>query len=203
MPKPGFITASQFALVMTGSRTKGETFGDTAKKYAAQIACDLIGVDTSDVEPIKADSLDHGNLWEPVAVAAYIEKTLYRVTNINENQAFLIHPDLPYVGGHPDGLVNWDGLLEIKNPSNHVNHFLNAAKGLQIKQYMPQIQGLLSITSRDWCDFTSFDYRYPKDKKIHIRRVYRDESYIKTLESRFILFRELIEELINEFNSSF
>jgi hypothetical protein len=203
MPKPGFITASQFSTVMQGSRTKGEIFGETAKKYAARLACDIIGVDTSEIPEITARALEHGKLWEPVAVAAYIDATLYNVTNINEDQVFLIHPELPYVGGHPDGLVNADGILEVKNPDNIVNHFFNAIDGLQIKQYTPQIQGLLSITGRGWCDFVSYDYRYPKGNNISIKRVYRDEDYIEVLESRFILFRELIEELINKFNSSF
>ena len=202
MPKPGFITASQFSIVMQGSRNKKDIFGESAKKYAARIACDIIGVDTSDIEEVSSRSLEHGNLWEPVAVAAYIEKTLYNVTNINENQVFLIHPDLPYVGGHPDGLVNRDGVLEVKNPDNIVNHFFNVVNGLQIKQYTPQIQGNLSISGRDWCDFVSYDYRYPKDGKISIRRVYRDEAYIKILENRFIMFWDLVQNYVDLFSNT-
>lgn len=202
MPKPGFITASQFSIVLQGSRNKKEIFGETAKKYAARIACDIVGVDTSDIEEVTSRSLEHGKIWEPVAVQAYIEKTLYNVTNTGENQVFLIHPDLPYVGGHPDGLVNQDGVLEVKNPENTVNHFLNVVNGLQVDLYQPQIQGLLSITGREWCDFTSYDYRHPKEGKLSIRRVYRDETYIKMLEDRFILFWELVQSYVEAYNNT-
>lgn len=91
-----------------------------------------------------------------------------------------------WVGVSPDGLVNGDGLLEIKCPqwNTQIDYLL---KGKLPSQYKWQVQGQLWVSERKWCDFLSY---HPKLDKLLIR-VNRDEKAIKELETRI---NEAIEE---------
>ena len=84
------------------------------------------------------------------------------------------------IGASPDGLVNKDGLLEIKCP-NSATHLETLISGKVPRQYIAQVQGQLLITERNWADFVSYDPRMPENAKIKIIRVERDEAYIREL----------------------
>jgi len=79
-------------------------------------------------------------------------------------------------GASPDGLIGEDGLLEIKCPLAHT-HVGYLREGVLPPKYIPQVQGQLWVTGRQWCDFVS----YHPELKIMIVRVERDDSYIFTL----------------------
>jgi len=76
----------------------------------------------------------------------------------------------------PDSLVGEDGGLEIKcpDPSTH-DEYLDAGKVPSV--YIPQIQGSLWVTGRQWWDFMSYVPGMPD----FVLRVERDESYIDRL----------------------
>jgi hypothetical protein len=79
-------------------------------------------------------------------------------------------------GASPDGLVGDDGGLEIKCPLPHT-HVSYLRAGDVTGKYIPQIQGCLWITGREWWDFMSY---HPAMEDL-IVRVYRDEGvYQKT-----------------------
>ncbi|MDA0664245.1 MAG: YqaJ viral recombinase family protein [Proteobacteria bacterium] len=59
-----------------------------------------------------------------------------------------IHSSLDWMGCSPDGLIDGDGGIEIKCPYNHP--FPHQAIP---EYYMPQVQGFLEITQREWCDY--------------------------------------------------
>lgn len=79
-------------------------------------------------------------------------------------------------GVSPDGLVNDDGLLEIKcpAPSTHVGYLKSNKLPSTYKQ---QVMGQLLVTERQYCDFMS----YHPDMPALIVRVERDEPYIDLL----------------------
>lgn len=80
----------------------------------------------------------------------------YEFTNdVSVQQTGFITRDDGRVGSSPDGLVGDDGAIEIKCPAahTHMGYFLgNFDAG-----HILQMQTLLYVTGRQWCDFVSFN----------------------------------------------
>ena len=55
-------------------------------------------------------------------------------------------------------------------------------------EHMPQIQGQMWITGRQWCDFVSYDPRMPVELQLHVQRIPRDPAFIADLERQVTLF---------------
>ena len=96
----------------------------------------------------------------------------------------------------PDGLVNDDGIIEIKCviPSVHVE---TIAHGKVPAAYRKQIQWGLHICEREWCDFVSYS-PLVKAIPIFIFRVSRDEELIKEMDQEADRFLVDLGELIYE-----
>lgn len=195
MPKSGNITPSQFKKIMTKSRSKSETWSKTAITYANEIVLDRLGVER---EEIHAAALDWGNTWEPIAIERYEDETGSFPVHVEHS---IHHPEFEYVCGKPDGLVLDDGIIEIKSPFNPLNHLANIETAEQYKLYKYQIQGYLWITGRSWCDFVSYDHRFPERLQIAIHRIERDEPLIAELESKIIEFEQLIRAKVAKFQN--
>lgn len=98
-----------------------------------------------------------------------------------------------YVGASPDGLVNNDGLLEIKSPAPHT--FIEYYQKKKLPTiYEWQVQGQLLVTGRDWCDFMAY---HPKLKPLIIR-VERDEVLISEIELALDEAIEKVEAIVKE-----
>lgn len=198
MPKTGCITPSQFKKIMTGSTKKTEMFGKTALTYADEIILDIIGVERDE---ITAASLQHGIDNEPLAIDRYQEETFNTVIQPTQS---IYHYEYDFICGRPDGLIGESGLIEIKSPWNPVNHLSNiTAKQTeplmkpddsQISDYWWQIQGYLWITRREWLDFVSYDPRFPEPMQISIQRIHRNDDDIKNLETRCLMFWDIIQQ---------
>ncbi|XP_030274784.1 uncharacterized protein LOC115582749 isoform X2 [Sparus aurata] len=117
--------------------------------------------------------------------------------NLNLTKCGLvIHPDAPWLGALPDGLVYGPlerpsfGLVEIKCP-NVVSYvdckFLRADHGLhKLKEshcYYLQIQGQLLITGMAWCDFVVCAH-----DDIFVQRISQDSTVLSSLKERCDLF---------------
>lgn len=176
MNKQGKITASRFADVMT-SGTKGNKWGKTAKAYAYTVALERLGVEMPE---LTAKALEWGQYYEPEAIELY-QSTTGNVVGLTD---VVQHPQLEYVAGTPDGLIGTDGIIEVKCPYNPVNHMANLKEGEQINDYWWQIQGYLWLTDRQWCDFVSYDPRFPEGLQLAVHRVNRDEEEISKLAQR-------------------
>jgi hypothetical protein len=186
MPKSGNITPSQFKKIMTNSRTKSAEWSKTAITYANELVLDRLGVQR---EEISAAALEWGNTWEPIAIERYEDETGTFPISVEHS---IHHPEFEYVCGKPDGLVLDDGIIEIKSPFNPLNHLANIETAEQYKLYKYQIQGYLWITGRSWCDFVSYDNRFPESMQIAIHRIERDEKMISELQAKIIKFEKLI-----------
>ena len=127
-----------------------------------------------------------GTEQEPAARAAY-ERVTGRIV---EETGFVCHDTL-MAGCSPDGLVDWDGLIEIKCPYNTGNHIETLLNGMPA-DHIPQVQGQLWITGREWCDFVSFDPRMPEALQLHVQRIQRDPSFIADLEARITSFLQQV-----------
>jgi hypothetical protein len=168
-------------------------FTQTAISYADEVIMDILGVER---EQISAKALEHGNTYEPVARARYEIERFCTVPTIDES---IPHPIYNFVAGIPDGLVYDDGIIEIKCPSNSANHLSNILQPTQYEDYKYQIQGYLWITGRKWCDFVSYDPRFPKHLQIAIHNIKRDEELIQLIETRAVEFWALIQERLKRY----
>lgn len=128
-------------------------------------------------------AMERGNELEPAA------KTLYELMHdVEVVEVGLCLHDTFECGASPDGLVGNDGGIEIKCPLPHT-HVSYLRDGKVPSKYIPQIQGCLWITEREWWDFMSYN---PSMQDL-IVRVYRDEAYIKKLADAVIGAVEIIE----------
>lgn len=174
----GKVTASNFGTVMANY---GKAFGEPAKKYAMRIA-----VETETMIPIETYNnkfMDRGHELEPFARSLYEEQTFTAVSN----GGFM---EFGNVGASSDGLVNEDGMIEIKSVLYNTQ-FANIQSGYDLS-YKWQIQGNLWVYDRKWCSFVSYCPEFSKNKKLHIYRVNRDEEMIAKLKLRLEEFQGLI-----------
>jgi putative phage-type endonuclease len=123
---------------------------------------------------------------EPEARTAYEQRTGTSV----EETGFVAH-DVLLAGCSPDGLVDWDGLIEIKCPWNTANHIETLLRGMP-DEHIPQVQGQMWITGRQWCDFVSYDPRMPEPLQLHVQRIQRDPGFIADLEAKVTSFLQQV-----------
>jgi len=131
-------------------------------------------------------AMNWGTEQEPAARAAY-ERITGRIV---EETGFVAHDTL-MAGCSPDGLVDWDGLIEIKCPWNTANHIETLLQGMPA-DHIPQVQGQMWITGREWCDFVSYDPRMPEALQLHVQRIQRDPGFIADLEAKVTSFLQQV-----------
>lgn len=175
-------TASEFGSFITPAR------GDYSKQataYAAKIVAKKLGVY---VEPPPSYWMEWGIEQEPNAKASYTAATGRVITEVG----FILPDETDAYGGSPDGLVGDDGLIEVKCPAPETLISYHAAGKLP-DQYKPQVQGLLMISGREWCDFWAW-HPYVAPFKCCI--VADDEYQAKIAEGLLKLLEEIkaIEE---------
>lgn len=105
------------------------------------------------------------------------------------------------VGDSPDGrTADGKGTAEYKCPINGANHLRNMVLTSfnDTNAYFWQVMGHMLDPKVEWCDFVSFDPRYPDGhpNKIKILRTYRKDVLepIARLTQRLKYFNDLIEE---------
>lgn len=178
----GLPTASRFKDLLAGGK------GITRQSYMVQLAAELL-TGQREESYINA-SMEWGTATEPQARSAY-----EFINGVDVEQVTIITNDL--AGYSPDGLVGNDGLIEIKCPKT-TTHIETVLSGKMPTGHIPQVQGGLWVSEREWLDFVSYDPRINSDKSFFCTRVYRDDSYIKNLESEVIRFTEELYEIITK-----
>ena len=113
---------------------------------------------------VNAD-MQRGTEKEPIARAAYEAHTGTFV----ETTGFYLHPEIPFFGASPDGLVGDEGLIEIKCPRTST-HLRYRHDNKPPTQYKRQMMCQLLCTGRKWVDFVSFDDRVRESKRLFIVR---------------------------------
>lgn len=124
---------------------------------------------------------------EPEAKRAY---EFYRDAEIVD-VGFVSHSTIADAGASPDGLVGDDGLVEFKCPTV-LTHLETLETDEIAPEYLQQMQWQMACTGRQWCDFASYDPRYPEDLKLYVQRVKRDDDLIAEIEKDV---REFLTEL--------
>jgi predicted phage-related endonuclease len=87
---------------------------------------------------------------------------------------FLAHNEL-MAGCSVDGDVdNFKGCVELKCPKS-ATHLLYLRTDKVPTSYLPQVQHALWISGAEWCDFVSFDDRFPRGLQVFCKRVLRKD----------------------------
>lgn len=163
----GKVTASRIADVM--SKGRGSAPSVTRQKYLVQIALERLTGCVANGYTNAA--MQWGTDNEPMARDQYAFIKGVEV----EQVGFVDHPSIAMSGASPDGLVGNDGLLEIKAPESHT-HWGTLRGDPIASRYIDQMQWQMEVTGRTWCDFVSFDPRFPPEQQMHIQRVHADAA---------------------------
>lgn len=124
---------------------------------------------------------DWGTEHEPVAITAYHTKHLCGGV-APSLVGFVPHKTLAWLGGSPDLLVGPHGMGEVKCPMSQKLY------GDIPPYYMAQMQGLLEITDRAWCDFIVWT-----PEVMSVQRVHRDAKYWQWLYEKLAEFWMYVE----------
>ena len=184
----GKVTASRVADILAKTKSGYST---SRENYMAQLVCERLTGQKA--ESFTNAAMQHGTETEPLARAAY--EALKDV--LVDEVGFVPHPTIEMAGASPDGLVGDDGLIEIKcpNTATHIDTLLSESVPTK---YFTQMQFQMACTGREWCDFVSFDNRLPEELQLFVKRVPRDDTYIKLMESEIVQFIAELDDKINK-----
>ena len=187
--REGKVTASRINSLLTTTFKTSTSY----KGYAAELVSEIMLYDHEKFHDdgevfynpdFVSSDMERGIELEDEARIFYQEKTLNLVRQIS----FF---DCGDFGGSPDGLVEDDGLIEIKCPKNKV-HIQYVIDDEVPKCYLNQCQGLLLASGRKWVDFVSYNKNF--ENKEFIKRIYRDEDHIS-------LIKESVNKVISYRNN--
>ena len=183
----GKVTASCFGKVLRRGKPK-----KTRDDYMLQLVSERL---TGQVEESYTNKyMEWGSAYETEAIFYY--QAMYGVEGFRPG--FVEKTE--FIGCSPDFLTD-DGVLEVKCPKTST-HLRTIMENRVPPVYIPQVQGVLWVSERSWCDFVSYDPRMPSNR-IHIVRVQRDEEYIKNLEKEVNYFVEELKEIIEKMEAPF
>lgn len=181
----GRVTMSELkALLVKGKGPGG--LGAGAITYMHQLIGERITGELA--EPFQGNAhTRRGHELEGVARALYCDAT--GEPQPQEVGLILNHE----VGYSPDSLVGANGLLEIKTklPKFQIEVLLN---GEIPDEHIPQCQGGLWVSEREWIDFVSYWPGMP----LFIKRAYRDDIMIRTIAERVEAFHEEMERRLSQ-----
>lgn len=182
----GKVTASRVADVIAKTKT-----GPSASRenYSTQLVLERLTNKQADSYTNAA--MQWGTETEPMARQAY---ELKRGLFVNET-GFVDHPTIEMSGASPDGLVGTDGLIEVKCP-NSATHMETMLTQKVPAKYIPQMMWQMACTGRNWCDFVSYDPRFPENLQIFIERVTYDPTYVRMLELEITQFLDEVTKKV-------
>lgn len=188
----GNATASKINDIV--AKTKDGKAAASRKNYAVRLALErLTGNKTVTFQNSEM-------LWgvekEPLARAAYEASRGVLVME----EGYVPHPRIERSGASPDGLVGDDGLVEIKCP-NEATHLDNLMRGSADPQYLNQMYWQMACTDRKWCDFVSYDPRFPEHLQMVIYRVNHDAQKIEQLENEVVGFLKEVDAIVEKLNA--
>lgn len=179
----GIATASEFECLLVNGKGEGG-FGVGAFTYMDTLIGERITGEAAD--PFSGNRhTERGHELEAVARNLYREQCEVETSDCG---IILNHG----AGYSPDSLVGTNGLAEVKTklPKFQVGVILQNEVP---KDHVAQCQGGLWLAEREWIDFVSFWPGMP----LFIKRMYRDEAYIRKLSQRMKDFYEIMDGRMN------
>ena len=181
----------------TGSRIS-DLMAKTKSGYSASRAnyiaqCVVERLTGEREETYQSAAMSWGIETEPYAREAYEIVT----GNLVSDASYVPHPTIVHSGASPDGLINDDGVLEIKCP-NTATHIKTLLAPKVPRNYALQVQWEMACTDRQWCDFVSYDPRMPDHLKYYCQRIQRNDELIEEIGIEVVLFLEEVDKTVKE-----
>ena len=191
----GKVTASRFDDVMTegvGKAPNKARYGKGALTYLRElVAATITGVDKVGGS---SRAMERGIDMEQDAIDYYANS---RFIEVGPGRLLVI--DDTIIGATPDGFVDDPvrglGTLQVKCP-NSDNHLETIMTKRVPDQYAYQIQGELWVSERVWCDYVSFDDRFPDPLKMVVIPVARNEEVIAEMSERVHEFANMVNSQV-------
>jgi hypothetical protein len=169
----GKITSSSIWNLMVEPKEKAKKesgeLSSTAKDYLmSKLAEALTGV----YRDFKSDATTHGIEKEAEAIAYYMQQTGNKVQEVG-----FIECIKGLYGGTPDGLVNEDGIIQVKCPYNYEKHIhyglVDSVEFFKAKyrEYYWQCQSDMLVAEKQYCDFVSYCSDMPDGLKMFTLRI--------------------------------
>lgn len=187
----GKVTASRVADVI--SKTKSG-YSTSRANYMTELALERIT--GARQESFTNAAMQWGTATEPLARAAYEAET----GEIVDEVPMIDHQTIAMTGASPDGLVGSAGLIEIKCP-NSATHMETLLSGKPAGKYITQMMWQMACTKRQWCDFASFDPRFPQHLQLFVTRIARDDVTVKSLENEVSQFLKELDVMVSTLNN--
>ena len=179
----GRPTGSVFSDVLAKGKTANAP-SITRNNLIVKLALEVVTGQQATSTFKKTQPMIDGTDREPLARGLYESSRGFFI----EEVGFCQH-DTIFTGVSPDGLNGAEGMVEIKCPTEGVHREYMLRKD-EPPAYRAQIQGQLWVCERVWCDFVSYHPDFPENARLIVRRVYRDDDYIKNLEAEVIKFNQ-------------
>ncbi|WP_019222727.1 lambda exonuclease family protein [Bartonella rattaustraliani] len=184
----GLITASLFEMVVARKKQ-----GQKTSKYQS-VMMKLAG------ERITGKTVDEGttlSMRRGTELESGARQLYGTLTNTKPECIGFVLADDRKKGFSPDAFIGTNGVLEIKTkkPEILIPHFYQRSFP---EEHKAQCQGGLWITQREWVDLML----YWPDMPPLVKRAYRDEVYIRKLESEINRFNEDLEMMVQKIKST-
>jgi len=161
--------------------------GKTRKKLLYQLAAEILTRHKTD--NFVSAEMQRGIDYESEARTAYEILTGHKVDVVG----MIVPDDAVGIHASPDGLVGDNGVIEIKVLLPHV--FVEQVDTGAIKTaYKRQIQHILWVSERSWCDYVAYCPEMPDP--LYIQRVERSKSAISTIVEKCGAFRKELNDLV-------
>lgn len=177
------------------ARTKTGWGASRANRMAALIIERLTG---EPQDGFTTPAMEWGLATEAEARAAYADRVIEHVTEVG----LIPHPRIAGTHASPDGLVGDDGLLEIKCPQS-ATHLDILLTGKVPEKYVTQCAWQMACCERAWADFVSFDPRFPRELRLFVKRLGRDDERIAELEEQVSAFLAEVGAKVAELRRKF
>lgn len=177
----GIPTASMFDVVMAVGKQGGKSVGRVS--YLNKLVGEILTGEP--MESYSNADMERGKLMEDEA------RDLYSFTHGVEPQrvGFVRNGNK---GASPDSLLGDKGGLEIKSAAAHIQVARLLADDLP-SEHKAQVHGSMWVCEREFWDFVSYCPKLP----LFVKRVYRDEDYIKKLEREVELFNVELQQTVD------
>lgn len=155
--------------------------------YAYRVAVEQIYGQTTEDTYVTWE-MRRGTELEPRARIAY-----ETVTGNLAEESGIVTTDDELFAYSTDGLVDEDGLIEIKSP-NSARKIVEMWTIGDLSEYVHQLQGGLWLTGRKWLDFIMYAPQLESvSKDLFIKRIERDEEFIATMEQQLWEFAKRVQ----------
>lgn len=180
--RAGKVTASR----AKDARDKLKSGAASGKQiaYACQVALERVSGQPADAT-FENWQMREGHVQEPIARAAYERRTGNLVDEVG---AFATDDDLFLYS--PDGLIDDDGLLEVKTLFSPERIMAIVGNG-DTSDFEDQCMFGLWLTGRQWIDLVVW---VPALNHMSIKRITRDEDAIEALEADLMDFARLVTQ---------